>query len=65
MAIWKLVDVLCGLVAEAVDLIALVLTAFENPHEGLVQILQLLLLGLSALFFQLVRYASSVRHGVS
>ena len=65
MAIWQLVDVLCRLVAEAVDLIALVLTALKGPREGFMQVLQFLLLGLSALLFQLVSNTSSVGHGVS
>ena len=66
MAIWQLVDVLCRLVAEAVDLIALVLTvltALKGPREGFMQVLQFLLLGLSALLFQLVSNTSSVGGG--
>ena len=58
MAVWELVDVLCRLVAEAIDFGALILAAFEGPHDGFVQILQLLLLGLPALFFQFVRNES-------
>ena len=62
---WQLVDLLCRLVAEAVDLIALVLTALKGPRESFMQVLQFLLLGLSALLFQLVSNTSSVGYDVS
>ena len=65
MAVWQLVDVLCWLIAEAVDLVALVLTAFEGAGESFVQVLQFLLSDLPALLFKLAGNTSSVGHGVS
>ena len=56
---------LSGLVTIAVDLTALVLTAFEGPHECFVKVLDLEVLLLLVLFFELVGNALGVRHGVS
>ena len=57
--------VLGGLVTVAIDLVALVLIGFEGPHECFVKVLQLKLLLLHILLFELVGNAPSVRHGVS
>ena len=58
------INVLRGLIAEAIDLATRALAALKCLGESFVKILQLLLKQLPVLLFQLVGNATSIRHGV-
>ena len=63
VAFWQLLEVLGGLVTEAVELAILACTLLKGPHECLVQVLELLL-GIEVLLFsELLRYSSGAYHG--
>ena len=63
MAFWQLLEVLGGLVTEAVELTILACTLLESPHECLVQVLELLLEIEVLLFSELLRHSSGAYHG--